>query len=69
MSNMKVSTRVGVAAIAGLLLVGMTQASFAIGPPRGAHPRPAPTKSNPHPAPAPSTGSMPGGKTSGIKTQ
>lgn len=69
MSNMKISRRVGIAAVTGLLLVGMTQASFAIGPPKGApHPKSRSPKQTLHPAPAPSTGNMPAGKTSGLKT-
>ena len=65
MSPMKMFKQIGVAVVTGLLLVGSSQASFAIGPPH--HPRPAPKKPPPHAAPAPSTGSMPGGKTSGLK--
>jgi hypothetical protein len=64
--------RIAVGAASGLLLLGMTEASLAIGPPGGAPhpPRPSPPIINyPHPAPPPSSGHLPNGSNSGLRSR
>jgi hypothetical protein len=64
--------RFAAAAASGLLLLGMTEASFAIGPPGGApHPprQPPPIVNYPHPAPPPSSGHVPNGSNSGLRSK
>jgi hypothetical protein len=68
----KTLIRIAAGAASGLLLLGMTEASLAIGPPPGSHRPPAPPPpiiNYPHPAPPPSSGYLPNGSNSGLRSR